>query len=114
MEFLETPKPFLFFGSMCSIYKDFAPHKVCSSEKIIIPGQQNASFHPTLQLCVCKFVPSKQCSVLTRTGSFWNAFILGPGHEGHFEEQYCLGTAIVDKVALRNRRNALIQLSSFP
>lgn len=59
MEILEMPKPFLFFGSMCSIYKDFAPNKVCSSEKIIIPRQQNVL---SLQLCnyvLYKSVPSK-------------------------------------------------------
>lgn len=60
----------------------------------------------------CKSVPSKKCSVLTRTGSSWSAFILGPGHEGHIEEQYCLDAGTVDKAALRNRRNALILLYS--
>lgn len=59
-----------------------------------------------------KSVPSKKCSVLTRTGSSRSAFILGPGHEGHIEEKYCLDTGTVDKAALRNRRNALILLYS--
>ena len=48
--FSEMLKSSLFFGSerVCSSYRDFAPNLVCSSKQIIISGQQDSAFHPTL------------------------------------------------------------------